>query len=194
MLNVVHEITLYDKNCKIATFYFCNNMVSDGIQYHKIKKELVRMNKQYCNGFVHVIKAGDSLYLLSRKYRVPLALILRANPYVDVYNLQIGQEICIPITRPFPPPMHRNMPGNRLEEEEMDRMEEEMETPKDREEGDGEVVSSETERDVYITDGEKSLGDILQEFGTDWTEFAENNDLSQVLLADDVVLYFPKKV
>ena len=27
---------------------------------------------------------------------------MRANPYVDVYNLQPGQEICIPMSRPFP--------------------------------------------------------------------------------------------
>ena len=59
------------------------------------------MNKRYCNGMVHVIKQGETLYQLSRKYRVPLALILRANPYVDVYNLQVGQEICIPVVRPF---------------------------------------------------------------------------------------------
>ncbi len=58
------------------------------------------MNKRYCNGMVHVIKQGETLYQLSRRYRVPLALILRANPYVDVYNLQVGQEICIPVVRP----------------------------------------------------------------------------------------------
>lgn len=49
-----------------------------------------------CNGTKYVIKKGDTLYSISRKYDVPLALVLRANPYVDVYNLQIGQEICIP--------------------------------------------------------------------------------------------------
>ena len=59
------------------------------------------MNKRYCNGMVHVIKQGETLYQLSRRYRVPLALILRANTYVDVYNLQVGQEICIPVVRPF---------------------------------------------------------------------------------------------
>lgn len=50
----------------------------------------------YCNGTKYVIKKGDTLYSISRKYDVPLALVLRANPYVDVYNLQIGDEICIP--------------------------------------------------------------------------------------------------
>lgn len=49
-----------------------------------------------CPGFLHVVQSGDTLYLLSRRYRVPLWAILFANPYVDVYNLQIGDEICIP--------------------------------------------------------------------------------------------------
>lgn len=44
------------------------------------------MNRRYCNGMVHVIKPGDTLYQLSRYYRIPMAMLLRANPYVDVYN------------------------------------------------------------------------------------------------------------
>ena len=55
-------------------------------------------NFDYCRGIVHVIKKGDSLYAISKKHNVPLALIMRANPYADVYNLQVGDEICIPVT------------------------------------------------------------------------------------------------
>ena len=71
------------------------------------------MNYEYCEGKVHVIEAGDTLYQLSRKYNVPLALILRANPISDVYNLQIGDEICIPtmIGRPPERPEEPNRPG-----------------------------------------------------------------------------------
>lgn len=50
----------------------------------------------YCNGIVHSVKKGDTLYTLSRQYDIPLALLLRANPYVDIYNMQVGDEICIP--------------------------------------------------------------------------------------------------
>lgn len=50
----------------------------------------------YCNGTKYVIQKGDTLYSISRRYNVPLALVLRANPYVDVYNLQAGDVICIP--------------------------------------------------------------------------------------------------
>ena len=49
-----------------------------------------------CNGIIYTIKKGDTLYSLSTRFRVPLAKILRANPYIDIYNLQIGEQICIP--------------------------------------------------------------------------------------------------
>lgn len=49
-----------------------------------------------CRGYVHVIEEGDTLYRLSKKYDVKLFDIMRLNPYVNVYNLQIGDEICIP--------------------------------------------------------------------------------------------------
>lgn len=50
-----------------------------------------------CNGIVYTIRSGDTLYAISGKFKVPLALILRANPHVDIYNLQIGSKLCIPI-------------------------------------------------------------------------------------------------
>lgn len=57
------------------------------------------MNFRKCHGMVYIIRRGDTLYSLSRKYQVPLVEILRANPYVDVYNLQVGDEICIPMRK-----------------------------------------------------------------------------------------------
>lgn len=50
-----------------------------------------------CNGIIHVIREGDTLYKLSKKYYVPLLWIMYANPFVDIYNLQVGDEICIPV-------------------------------------------------------------------------------------------------
>ena len=49
-----------------------------------------------CRGYIHVVEAGDTLYKLARKYDVKLFDIMRLNPYVNVYNLQVGDEICIP--------------------------------------------------------------------------------------------------
>ncbi len=55
------------------------------------------MNYEYCDGMTPTVKQGETLYSLSRQYNVPLAIILRANPYIDVYNLQTGDTICIPV-------------------------------------------------------------------------------------------------
>ncbi len=52
---------------------------------------------EYCNGMMYAVKQGDTLYSISLKYGIPLVLLLRANPYVDVYNLQVGETICIPM-------------------------------------------------------------------------------------------------
>lgn len=51
-----------------------------------------------CRGIIHVVREGDTLYLLSKKYHVPLPQIMYSNPFVDIYNLQIGDELCIPVS------------------------------------------------------------------------------------------------
>lgn len=58
--------------------------------------EMIQMNYEFCDGVTHTIKRGDTLYEISRRYKVPMALLLRANPYVDVFNLQVGDTICVP--------------------------------------------------------------------------------------------------
>ena len=50
------------------------------------------MNFDTCNGVIHVVKRGDTLYKLSRIYKV-----ISANPYINVYNMQPGDEVCIPV-------------------------------------------------------------------------------------------------
>jgi len=57
-----------------------------------------------CTGFIYVIQSGDTFFLLSQRFNVPLNAILAANPGVDPNNLQIGQRVCIPGTTPPPPP------------------------------------------------------------------------------------------
>lgn len=52
----------------------------------------------YCISYV--IKKGDNLYSLSRQFGVPLSSIMDANPLVNVYNLQVGEVICIPVSIP----------------------------------------------------------------------------------------------
>lgn len=50
-----------------------------------------------CNGHMHKVVAGDTMYKLAKMYGVRLIDILKENPYVNVYNLQIGDEVCIPL-------------------------------------------------------------------------------------------------
>ena len=76
------------------------------------------MNYEYCDGITHTIKKGDTLYEISREHKVPLSMLLRANPYVDVFNLQVGDTICVPTKKPLenafltPRLSRRNMTGN----------------------------------------------------------------------------------
>lgn len=53
---------------------------------------------------IHIVKKGDSLYELSKKYGVPLVKIVDANPQlVDPNKLDIGTKIKVP-TEPVPVP------------------------------------------------------------------------------------------
>lgn len=82
------------------------------------KRGVLYMNYEYCDGITHTIKKGDTLYEISREHKVPLSMLLRANPYVDVFNLQVGDTICVPTKKPLekafltPRPSRRNVTGN----------------------------------------------------------------------------------
>lgn len=45
---------------------------------------------------IHVVKAGDTLYMIAKQHNVTLEALMEANKSIDPYNMQIGQEICIP--------------------------------------------------------------------------------------------------
>lgn len=48
------------------------------------------------NHTVRIIQPGDTLYKLAQIYNVGVDSIQRANPYIDPYQLRVGQTICIP--------------------------------------------------------------------------------------------------
>ncbi|MEL7646928.1 MAG: LysM domain-containing protein [Sedimentibacter sp.] len=48
------------------------------------------------NGAYYTIVEGDSFYSIALRYRIPLNLLLEANPEANPYDLKVGQEICIP--------------------------------------------------------------------------------------------------
>ena len=57
----------------------------------------------HCKGIVHTIRKGDTLYKISRIYGVTVEQLMDANEDMNVYNLEIGSKICVPISdRPRP--------------------------------------------------------------------------------------------
>lgn len=62
--------------------------------------------KAYCpGGTIHTIVAGDTYYKLAQQYNTTVDAIRRANPGVDEMNLQIGYQLCIPVSPPGPGPV-----------------------------------------------------------------------------------------
>ena len=49
-----------------------------------------------CKGTVYVVKEKDNLYQIAKAYGVRVKDIMRENPFVNVYNLQKGDELCVP--------------------------------------------------------------------------------------------------
>lgn len=62
-----------------------------------VKSNLYSQMIPECDGIVHTILRGDSLYMIAREYNITVDDIMNANPDLNPYNLQIGMEICIPI-------------------------------------------------------------------------------------------------
>ncbi len=73
-----------------------------------------------CTGVLHIVQQGDTLYKIGKKYGAPVSRIMYANPYVNVYNLQEGDEICVPVMRPRTGDTRRN---DRMNNEQENRME-----------------------------------------------------------------------
>ena len=69
-----------------------------------------------CPGFTYTIQMGDTLFSLARRFNTTVEAILAANPGLDPYRLQIGQEICIPAAPAPPCPgfIHTIAPGDTL--------------------------------------------------------------------------------
>jgi LysM repeat protein len=45
---------------------------------------------------MHTVRAGDTLYMLAKQYKVTLDSLMKANPNLDPYNLRVGMQLCIP--------------------------------------------------------------------------------------------------
>ena len=49
-----------------------------------------------CPGPVYAVKTGDTLYSIAQRHHCRVRTLLDLNPFVDIYNLQPGEEICVP--------------------------------------------------------------------------------------------------
>jgi len=55
-------------------------------------------------GTLYTIRPGDSLFGLSRRFNISVQAIIEANPNITPTNLQLGQQICIPVATTGPCP------------------------------------------------------------------------------------------
>lgn len=169
------------------------------------------MNFDYCEGRIHVVEEGDSLYTLSKKYRVPLARIMRANPYVDVYNLTIGSEICIPLPMNYRPRPERpirpiSMPERNVNRRRVEFQPEEMSpfnNGRNNYDNNNNENSYANERNMmeddtdeiiqYVIKEGDSVSSILEQYALTLEDLLKFNTLDTMLLKPGTTLYFPEK-
>ncbi len=128
---------------------------------------------------MHTVRSGDTLYSISMEHQVPLALLLRANPYVDVYNLQVGETICVPVRandRPVMPPYGRNcskwevrdaVPITETENKSAEEMTQEKDEPEMTQEKDESEMTQEKDEFEMMQEKDQSVyivrdGDTLE--------------------------------
>lgn len=73
----------------------------DFLEYVRMCQEETDQEKRQeklCRGLIYKVEAGDTLYSISRRYDLRVRDLMKANPFVNVYNLQIGEELCIPVS------------------------------------------------------------------------------------------------
>lgn len=77
----------------VIAFQRDNGLTPDGI----IGPNTYRMLEPMLLGYMrYSIQAGDTMYALARRFYTSTARIVAANPGINPYNLQIGQQIIIP--------------------------------------------------------------------------------------------------
>lgn len=55
-------------------------------------------------GFLYVIRTGDTLFSIARRFGTVVPALIAANPGIDPNRLVIGQSICVPSPQPSPCP------------------------------------------------------------------------------------------
>lgn len=53
--------------------------------------------KQICNGTIYIVKEGDTIYKIAKKHDLQVDDIMKNNSRIDIFNLQIGTKLCLPL-------------------------------------------------------------------------------------------------
>ena len=84
----------------VLRFQSDNGLTPDGIVSRYTHRALLPW---YTGSLVHTVRAGDTFYLLSKKYNSSINAIQTANPTTDAHNLLIGSRLIIPLSFPVVP-------------------------------------------------------------------------------------------
>lgn len=77
----------------IKKFQKDHKLMIDGI----VGKNTRRLIDNYIQGYdEYIIRPGDTLFIVAQKYHTSIEAIITANPYINLNNLRISQEIIVP--------------------------------------------------------------------------------------------------
>lgn len=159
------------------------------------------MYQKRCNGIIHEVKKGDSLYTISREHNVPLESVMLANPDVDVYNLQIGSKVCVPIRREMKtvytkmPVNDKNMSMNT--DLNMDtNMDANMSMDTDMfmdTQDTGNAVNYMGDTFAYIVRDGDSMQHLMNKFNTTPEEIFRHNSMENMLFKPGITIIIPNR-
>jgi LysM repeat protein len=91
--------TLYQIALRIGTTVAELERLNPGIDPYNLQigQVLCLPNEPPCpSGVYWQVAPGDTLYSIARATGTTVEKLLELNPHVDPYNLQVGQNICLP--------------------------------------------------------------------------------------------------
>lgn len=63
---------------------------------------MTEQNAIHCNGTIYVVKQGDTLYNIAKKYALNINVVMQNNPFLNVFDLKVGDEVCLPLKTTIP--------------------------------------------------------------------------------------------
>ena len=154
-----------------------------------------------CSGVGYVIREGDTLYKISKRFRIPLPILLRANLGVNVYNLIPGQKICIPLwgmeddEMDYMPPECKVPPNDLLPTDEMMPLPERPPMgeirPKHQFEDNMLFTNEINSTRKHIVGDNESLESIMDMYNVSIEELFKCNNRNGIILKEDQIINMP---